>query len=70
MDKRGKFLRFRLAGENGDPAAVADTQRGSDVLGKDKLDALLVDERDKAVAVLAHVAVYLVHRGKFRAVGL
>ncbi|MBB5345231.1 hypothetical protein HDF10_003222 [Edaphobacter lichenicola] len=25
MDKRGKFLGFRLAGENGNPAAVADT---------------------------------------------
>ena len=70
MDKRGKFLGFRLAGENGNPAAVADAQRGSDVLGKDKLDALLLDERNKTVAVLAHVAVYLVHGGKLRAVGL
>ena len=51
-------------------SAVAHAQRGGDVLGKDKLDALPLDERNKTVAVLAHVAVDLAHGGKLCAVGL
>jgi hypothetical protein len=45
MHKGGELLRLRLSGENGNPAAIADAQRGCDVFGKDKLDVLLVDER-------------------------
>ncbi len=37
-------------------SAVAHAQRGSDVLGKDKLDALPLDKGNQPVAVLAHVA--------------
>jgi len=44
MHKGGELFRVGLAGKNGNPAAIAHAEGGGDVLGKDKLDILLVDE--------------------------
>ena len=66
-----KLLGLRLAGEDGDASAVAHAQSGGDVLGKDKLDALALDEGNETVAVLADVAADISRMvGKLCAVGL
>jgi hypothetical protein len=59
-----------LTGQDGDASAVADAERGSNLLGEDKLDALLLYKRHETVAVLSDLAAHLPHRGKLRALGL
>jgi hypothetical protein len=70
MHKGGELLRFGLAGENGNPAAITHAKGGGDVLGKDKFDVLLVDERNETGAVLADFAAHLAHGGKLCALSL
>src|SRR5271168_4660925 len=70
MHERRKLLGLRLSGQQSDSAAVAHAESGCDVLTEDKLDALCLDERKQAIAILAHIAVDLAHRRKFRAFGL
>jgi hypothetical protein len=59
-----------LTGQDGDASAIAHTQSGSDLIGKNKLDALILDKGNKTVVVLAYVAIDFAHRGKLRAFGL
>jgi hypothetical protein len=67
MHQRGEGFRLRLTGQDGDAPAVAHAESGRDVIGKDKLDALTLDERNQTVMVFAHVAIDFVHRGKLNA---
>jgi hypothetical protein len=70
MHEDRELLGFRLSRKDGDAPAVAPAERGSDVLGEDKLDSLLLHEREKTVAVLANIAAHLTQCGNFRAFGL
>jgi hypothetical protein len=70
MEQGGEGFGLRLSGKNGDASAVAQAKRGGDLLGKDKFDALTLNERKQTVVVLTHVAVYLAHGGKLDAFGL
>jgi hypothetical protein len=70
MHEGGKLLRLGLAGENGDSAAITHSKGRGDVLGKDKLDVLLVDKRNETGAILSDLAAHLPHGGKLCALGL
>src|ERR1700678_2927862 len=70
MHQRSEGFGLRLTGQDGDASTVAHAERGCDLLGKDKLDALLLNERNEAVVVLANVAIDFAHRGKLRTFGL
>ena len=70
VNQGAELLSLGLSGENGNPSAVADAKRRSDLLGKDKLDALSFNEGNKTVAVLAYRSGHLPQRGKFRPFGL
>src|SRR3954468_19566026 len=54
VDKGAELFGLGLSGKDGNLSAVALPQSGGDLLGKDKLDALGFNERDKPVAVLAY----------------
>jgi hypothetical protein len=56
--------------EQRDLAAMRETLRGSNALGKAKLDALRFHELKQAFAVSAHVAIDFGQRGKVFAFGL
>jgi hypothetical protein len=70
MHKRGKLLGWLHSREQRDLAAMRETLRGSNVLGKAKLDALRFHELKQAFAVSAHVAIDFGQRGKVFAFGL
>jgi hypothetical protein len=70
MHERGEGFGLRLTGQDGDTSAVAHAERGRNVLGKDKLDALTLNERKQTVVVFAHVAIDLAHCGKIDSIGL
>ncbi len=70
VNERGELLGLRLTGKNGDASAVAYAKRRCDLLGKDKLDALPLDEGNETVVVLANIAGDFAHGGKLRAFGL
>src|ERR1700679_2800037 len=59
MDKGAELLGLGLAGKNGNFSAIAHAQSRGDLLAKDKLDTLTLDERNETVAVLAYRAGHL-----------
>src|ERR1700693_2001092 len=70
MHKRGKLLGWLHSREQRDLAAMRETLRGSNALGKAELDALRFHELEEAFAVSAHVAIDFGQRGKVFAFGL
>src|SRR5208282_4305007 len=70
MDKRRKLLGGLHPGKQRDLAAIRETLRGSNSLGKVNLDTLRFDELEQAFAVSAHVAVDFGQCGEFFAFGL
>src|ERR1700693_3235505 len=70
MHKRGKLLGWLHSREQRDLAAMRETLRGSNALGKAKLDALRFHELKQTFAVSAHVAIDFGQRGKVFAFGL
>ena len=71
MHQRHELLGLRLAGQKGDPSAVAHAERGRDVLVVFERDILRVEKGDQPVPVLAHFAGDVVlELGQVRAFGL
>ena len=71
MYQRRKFLGLRLAGEQRDLSAVADTKGRGDLLVEFEPDVLLCEEIDQSIVVLAHFAVDAVLKfGQVGALGL
>src|SRR5260370_4261723 len=70
MHKRGERVGVRLAGQDGDASSVTHAERGRDVLGEDKLNAMTINERNRTVVILSHVAIDFAHCGKIDSFGL
>jgi len=71
MHQRGELLSLRLSGQEGDLAAVADSEGRSDLLAELQHDVLLAEEVDEPVAVPAYAAADAVlHFRELRAFGL
>src|SRR5580698_6398017 len=70
MHKSRKLLGLRLSRQDIDAASVACAEGRTNVLGKNKLDSLLLDKGEKAVAILARIPAHLAQDWKLRAFGL
>ena len=70
MHQRGELLGVRLAGQQRDLSAAADTLGGRDALAVLKFDTLLCNELDKPVAMAANFARYRRRLGKLGSFGL
>src|SRR5580698_6183502 len=70
VHKGRKLLGLRLSPQDVDASAVAYAKCWANVLRKNKLDSLLLDEGEKAVAILARIPAHLAQGRKLRAFGL